>query len=266
MSASGSRASLSAPPLGNTGDVVIHARGLSRSFDRITALSDLDLMVRKGEIVGVLGSNGAGKTTLCSLLLGLINSSSGQLEIFGRSYQRSRLEIAVKTNFCSPYIGLPSKLTVEQNLLTFARLYNVPNPRARLDEIVSHLALGDLFRRETGYLSSGQRTRVAMAKALLNHPELLVLDEPTAALDPETAHWMRDVLRSYARDHDATLVMTSHNMPEVELLCSRVILLARGRVVADCTPGEMKTAHGKESLEDAFLASVRAAAQNEVLA
>jgi ABC-2 type transport system ATP-binding protein len=207
--------------------------------------------------VALLGGNGAGKTTTIAMLLGLVMPTSGEVKVFGADMSTNRGAVAHRINFQSPYVDLPMRLTVRQNLTVYAGLYGVANATERIAYIAEDLQIEPLLDRPTGKLSAGQKTRVGLAKALLNAPELLLLDEPTASLDPDTADWIRGKLKTYAQERGATLLIASHNMAEVERLADRVILLNAGRIIEDETPSRLIETYGQETLEDVFLDVVR---------
>lgn len=235
----------------------IVARGLTKRFGAVTAVDHLDFSIEPRTTVALLGGNGAGKTTTIAMLLGLIRPTAGEIRIFGTDVTRNRYAVAQRMNFQSPYVDLPQRLTVRQNLMVYAGLYGIANARERLVSVAVQLQIDALLDRPTGKLSAGQKTRVGLAKALLNAPELLLLDEPTASLDPDTADWVRQTLKNYAMARGATLLLASHNMTEVERLADRVILLREGRIVEDETPRALIAAYGRETLEDVFLDVVR---------
>jgi ABC-2 type transport system ATP-binding protein len=223
---------------------VLHAIGLTKRYDAVTALDGLDLSVNRGEIVGLLGPNGAGKTTTVNLTLGLLSPTEGRVVLFGQDLAKARSRVLKRVNFASAYAGLPRDLTIEENLRVFAHLYEVPNSRQRIAAVLDQLDLTSLASRRVWHLSAGQRMRVVLAKALLSDPELLLLDEPTASLDPETADRVRADLAGYAGE-GRTLIWTSHNLREVERYCSRVVFLNRGKVVLDGPPRELARHAGK---------------------
>jgi ABC-2 type transport system ATP-binding protein len=229
----------------------IEVRGLSKSFRGAVAVDGLDLLVRPGEVVGLLGPNGAGKTTTLMMLLGITTPDSGSVRLLGRSLPAERTEALAETNFSASYLGLPGDLRVRQYLSVFGDLYGVSPDRVR--EVVELLEVGHLLRRRGTELSSGQRTLVGLAKALLNRPRLLILDEPTASLDPEVAERVRRVLLEAHRAEGFALLVTSHNMADVERMCGRVVFLVHGRVVADGPPQEIVAHHGRDDLESTFL-------------
>lgn len=235
----------------------VTAEALTKRFGDVTAVNRLDFTIDAGSVTAILGSNGAGKTTTISMMLGLILPTSGQVRVFGADMARERHKVLHRLNFESPYIDMPMRLTVRQNLAVFGRLYGVQALATRIDELTTALRLTDLLDRPAGRLSAGQRTRVSLAKALINAPELLLLDEPTASLDPDTADWMRQWLLDFRKARGATIVLASHNMLEVERMADRVILLDRGRIVEDGAPQAIITRHDCASLEEVFLTIVR---------
>ena len=237
---------------------------LTKTFRDITALNNLSLSVAKGEIVGLLGPNGAGKTTTLQLILGLTTPTTGSIHVFGLDLQKHRRAILQRCNFSSAYIALPSNLTAWENLNIFARLYNVPNRRRKIDEMLELFEIPQVRNRVTGALSSGQLTRLNLCKSFLNDPEVLFLDEPTASLDPDIGEKVRTTLGNIQRERGVTMIYTSHNMREVELMCDRVIFLSRGNVVAEGSPTEvLKRAHS-QSLEEVFIAIARDGALKDV--
>ena len=235
----------------------IEIRNLTKRFGEVTAVDRLSFTVARGEIFGLLGPNGAGKTTTIQLLLGLTTPTSGEIRVLGMSMPAQRLAILARVNFSSAYISLPSNLTVRENLRVFAGLYGVPKPRARIDALLELFEVTETAERTTGALSSGQLTRVNLCKAFLNEPEVLFLDEPTASLDPDIAEKVRTVLRRLQRERGVTIIYTSHNMREVEVLCDRVLFIARGRSVAEGPPREVIERAQSDSLEDVFIAIAR---------
>ncbi len=232
-------------------------RDLTKRYGPITAVDGISFAIDAGTTVALLGGNGAGKTTTIAMLLGLIRPSAGEVRVFGADIAHNRYDVAQRMNFQSPYVDLPARLTVRQNLTVYAGLYGIANAGERIAGVAAQLQIEAFLDRPNGKLSAGQKTRVGLAKALLNAPELLLLDEPTASLDPDTADWVRQTLRTYAQVRNATLVIASHNMSEVERLADRVILLQAGRVVEDETPKALIAAYGRKTLEDVFLDVVR---------
>ena len=235
----------------------VTVRGLTKRYGSVTAVDRISFSIEPGSTVALLGGNGAGKTTTIAMLLGLITPSAGEVRVFGADMSRNRYDVAQRMNFQSPYVDLPARLTVKQNLTVYAGLYGVANAAERIAYVAEHLQIETLLNRLTGKLSAGQKTRVGLAKALLNAPELLLLDEPTASLDPDTADWIRHKLKDYAQSRNATLLLASHNMAEVERLADRVILLQAGRIIEDETPKALLASYGRETLEDVFLDLVR---------
>ena len=238
-------------------DAAITIRDLAKRFGDIAAVDGLSFSVAAGEIFGLLGPNGAGKTTTIQLLLGLTTPTAGEIRILGRTMPRDRLAILQRVNFSSAYISLPSNLTVRQNLRVFAGLYGVRNPGKKIDELLDLFEVADSSEKATGALSSGQLTRVNLCKALLNDPEILFLDEPTASLDPDIADKVRTALQKLQRERGVTILYTSHNMREVEVLCDRVLFLSRGRAVAQGPPRDVIARAQSASLEDVFIAIAR---------
>jgi ABC-2 type transport system ATP-binding protein len=231
----------------------IELENVSRHFGDVIAVDDVSFTVRSGSICAVLGGNGAGKTTLLSMLLGLLLPSAGRLSVLGCDMLRHRYRMLHRINFSSPYVDLPQRLTVRENLCVYARLYNVRKFRQRLVQLAGQLEISQYLDRAYGTLSAGQKTRVALAKALLNQPDVLLLDEPTASLDPETAASMRGLLQGYQQESGATILMASHNMLEVERLCDDVIMLRTGRVVDRGSPAGLLQRYGRSTLEDVFI-------------
>ena len=220
-------------------------------------MDGLSFTVARGEIFGLLGPNGAGKTTTIQLLLGLTTPTAGEIRVLGLPLIERRREILQRSNFSSAYVSLPSNLTVRENLEVFARLYGVADRRRRIDEVLELFEISDTLKRLTGALSSGQATRLNLCKAFLNDPEILFLDEPTASLDPDIAEKVRVTLQRIQRERSVTMLYTSHNMREVEILCDRVLFLSRGRSVREGTPAEVLAASHAESLEQLFIAIAR---------
>lgn len=234
-------------------DSAITVRRLGKRFDGVVAVDDVSFGVRRGATAALLGGNGAGKTTTIAMLLGLLLPSQGEIEIFGIDMIRSRYRVLPRINFSSPYVDLPRRLTVAENLRVYGLLYGVRNVSARLRELADALDIGSLLKRSYGQLSSGQKTRVTLAKALLNQPELLLLDEPTASLDPDTADWVRGYLQQYATTSGASVLLASHNMTEVERMCQHVLMLRAGRLVDQGTPQELLARYGRRNMEEVFI-------------
>jgi ABC-2 type transport system ATP-binding protein len=234
-------------------EAVIKVEGLVKRFGKVEAVAGLDFTVARGTTVALLGGNGAGKTTTISMLLGLLMPTSGTVEVLGHDMRYDRYAALPRMNFSSPYVDLPHRLTVAENLLVYALLYGVRKPRQRVRELGEDLAMGSLMKRRYGTLSAGQRTRVALAKALLNEPDVLLLDEPTASLDPDTGDWVRTYLEQYQRRTRATILLASHNMGEVERLCSDVLMMRAGRIVDRGAPAELIGRYGRRNMEEVFL-------------
>ena len=226
---------------------------LVKVYQSGTAVAGISFALPVGSITGLLGGNGAGKTTTIAMIMGLVMPTSGTVKVLGADMPRQRYHVLHRMNFESPYVEMPMRLTVRQNLTVFARLYGVDHIAKRLRELADELDLGDFLDRPTGKLSAGQKTRVALAKALLNRPEVLLLDEPTASLDPDTADWVRSHLERYRVERRATVLLASRFMAEVERLCERVIIMKRGRIEDDDTPSALLARYGRETLEEVFL-------------
>ncbi|MDR3448512.1 MAG: ABC transporter ATP-binding protein [Alphaproteobacteria bacterium] len=221
--------------------------------EQTVAVEGLDLAVAAGSTTGLLGGNGAGKSTTMGMLLGLLEPTSGSIDMLGHDLHQRRDLIAPFINFSSPYVDLPNRLTVRQNLTVYGHLYGVADIAARIDELTEQLQIGNLLDRRHGSLSAGQRTRASLAKSLLNKPRLLLLDEPTASLDPDTADWVRGLLMGYRRETGATIFMSSHNMQEVERMCDDVIMMKQGSIVAQGAPQELLASYKRDNLEEVFL-------------
>jgi ABC-2 type transport system ATP-binding protein len=217
------------------------------------AVNGISFALQPGSVTGLLGGNGAGKTTTIAMIMGLVTPTSGTARVLGTDMVRQRHRVLHRMNFESPYVDMPKRLTVRQNLRVFAMLYGVADVEARIAALASELNLSEFIDRQAGKLSAGQRTRVSLAKSLLNEPEILLLDEPTASLDPDTADWVRSRLERYRIERGATILLASHNMGEVERLCDRVIMMKRGVIVDDGTPAQLLARYGRENLEEVFL-------------
>jgi ABC-2 type transport system ATP-binding protein len=231
----------------------IHTHQLSKIFESTIAVNEITLTVEQGSITALLGGNGAGKSTTMGMLLGLLQPSAGRIEILGHDLATERDHIAPYVNFSSPYVDLPNRLTVRQNLTVYGHLYGLVHLNRRIEELTEGLQIGDLLDRRHGSLSAGQRTRASLAKSLLNRPRLLLLDEPTASLDPDTADWVRTLLMEYRTQTGATIFMSSHNMFEVERMCNDVIVMKQGGIVTRGTPTELLTRFKRETMEEVFL-------------
>jgi ABC-2 type transport system ATP-binding protein len=238
-------------------ETIVEVQHLRKEFDGTVAVADVSLTVQRGEIVGVLGANGAGKTTTIQILLGLTTPTAGVVKVFGQDLKKHRVEILQRCNFSSAYTGLPSNLKVRENLLIFSKIYGVRAYREKIDEVLELFEIKHLRDKITGHLSSGESTRVNLCKALLNDPELLMLDEPTASLDPDIADKVRKLLRRIQREKGMTMIYTSHNMRDVEEVCDRVLFLHKGRIIAEGTPQQVIEKFQQKSLEDVFIRVAR---------
>jgi ABC-2 type transport system ATP-binding protein len=235
------------------GSAAIDVAHLVKLYKATRAVDDVSFRIRRGSITGLLGGNGAGKTTTIAMIMGLVLPTSGRIQVLGHAMPEQNAEVLGRMNFESPYVDMPMRLTVRQNLTIFGRLYAVRHLRERIEQLASDLDLGDFLDRANGKLSAGQKTRVALAKALINEPDLLLLDEPTASLDPDTADWVRQHLENYRKTHNATILLASHNMLEVERLCDRVIIMKRGRIEDDDSPDQIMARYNRATLEEVFL-------------
>jgi ABC-2 type transport system ATP-binding protein len=231
----------------------IKVERLVKIYKRVTAVDGVSFEIARGSITGLLGGNGAGKTTTIAMIMGLITPTSGRVTVLGAEMPQQRYRVLQRMNFESPYVEMPMRLTIRQNLTVFGMLYGVPNLGDRIKELAEALDLKHLLDRPTGKLSAGQKTRVSLAKSLLNSPELLLLDEPTASLDPDTADWVRAHLERYCRERGATVLLASHNMAEVERLCERVIIMKEGHIEDDDAPARLLARYGRSTLEEVFL-------------
>jgi ABC-2 type transport system ATP-binding protein len=226
---------------------------VAKLYRSTVAVDGISFAVPAGSVTALLGGNGAGKTTTIAMIMGLVTPTGGEVTVLGASMPRQRYQVLHRMNFESPYVDMPKRLTVRQNLKVFAALYGVTGVDERIAELTHDLNLGEFIDRPNGKLSSGEKTRVALAKALLNRPELLLLDEPTASLDPDTADWVRARLQAYQTERGATILLASHNMSEVERLCDRVIMMKRGRIEDDDSPARLLARYGRRTLEEVFL-------------
>jgi len=244
-----------------TGSAAIEVVHLTKLYKTTRAVDDLSFRIARGSITGLLGGNGAGKTTTIAMIMGLVLPTAGHVRVLGHPMPRESAHVLGRMNFESPYVDMPMRLTVRQNLTIFGRLYAVAGLHERIAQLAADLDLNDFLDRASGKLSAGQKTRVALAKALINQPELLLLDEPTASLDPDTADWVREHLETYCKTHHATILLASHNMLEVERLCDRVIIMKRGRIVDDDTPAQIMARYNRSTLEEVFLDVARGRAR-----
>ena len=231
----------------------IQVQGLTKRYGDVTAVDGIAFSVASGGTLGLLGGNGAGKTTTIAMLLGLLIPTAGSIRILGHDMARDRFAALARMNFSSPYIALPSRLSVAENLRVYGHLYGVRGLEARIRELAVQLDLTGLLNRPSGNLSAGQKTRVALAKSLINQPDVLLLDEPTASLDPDTGDMVRSWLERYRRDSGCTVLLASHNMAEVERLCDSVLMLKQGRIVDSGSPPELLDRYGRDDLEQVFL-------------
>ncbi len=231
----------------------IRVENLTKRYTHTLAVDDISFTLAPGQTLGLLGGNGAGKTTTISLLLGLLTPTAGRIHVLGHDMARNRFPALQRMNFSSPYIALPARLTVRENLQVYGHLYSVPRLKARIGELAERFNLTALLNRAAGELSAGQKTRVALAKSLINRPELLLLDEPTASLDPDTGDYVRTVLEEYKRETGASILLASHNMAEVERLCDEVLMMKTGRIADRGAPDALIARYGREDMEQVFL-------------
>ena len=236
---------------------IIIINGLTKQFKNTLAVKNISFKINKGKIVGLLGPNGCGKSTSMGMILGLIKPSLGTVIIDGQNIEQNRTNLLEKMNFISPYIELPKKLTVEENLNVYGRLYGVKNLKHKISDLMEKLNLLDFKSRKTGELSSGQKNRVSLAKALINDPEILLLDEPTASLDPDVGDYVRGFIEDYASNKGATILLASHNMSEVERLCYEVMMMKNGEIIDKGKCDDLINKHGRKNLEEVFLKLVR---------
>jgi ABC-2 type transport system ATP-binding protein len=249
------------PATDPAGSAAIEVAHLVKLYKTTRAVDDVSFRIARGSITGLLGGNGAGKTTTIAMIMGLVLPTSGRIQVLGCSMPGQSADVLGRMNFESPYVDMPMRLTVRQNLSIFGRLYAVKNLRERIEQLAADLDLGEFLDRANGKLSAGQKTRVALAKALINQPELLLLDEPTASLDPDTADWIRQRLETYRKTQGATILLASHNMLEVERLCDRVIIMKRGRIEDDDSPDKIMARYNRATLEEVFLDVARGRVQ-----
>lgn len=231
----------------------IEVSSLIKNFGKTKAVDNISFNVELGSITALLGGNGAGKTTIISILMGLLVPTSGSIRILGNDIAKNRYSILPQVNFSSPYVDLPNRLTVEENLNVYANLYSIEDVKSQICSLSETLNIKNLLKRKTGHLSAGQKTRVALAKALINDPQLLFLDEPTASLDPDTADWVRGYLKDYALDKGATILLASHHMGEVERLSDSVFMLQAGKIVDEGAPKTLIKKYGRSNMEEVFL-------------
>ena len=232
---------------------LVEVKNLKKNYGAKKAVRDISFNIKENEILGLLGPNGSGKTTTIGMLLGLLKPSYGEILIDGKKIEENRIETLQKINFISPYIELPKKLTVRQNLIVYCKLYNVISIKKRIEYLVEKLRLNDLLNNVTGELSSGQKNRVSLAKALINNPTVLFLDEPTASLDPEVGDYVRGFLENYKKENKISILLASHNMNEVTRLCKTVLMMKEGIIIDKGDPEELIKKHGRKNLEEVFL-------------
>lgn len=239
--------------MNNLSSDVVSVSGLVKKFDDVHAVNGIDFAVPQGSVTALLGGNGAGKTTTLSMLLGLLLPDAGSITVLGENMLTNRHQVLPKMNFSSPYVDLPARLTVRENLTVYANLYGLDQISKRIAALADDLEISSLMARRTGSLSAGQKTRVALAKALLNDPILLLLDEPTASLDPDTGDWVRSYLEAYKDKTGATILLASHNMAEVERLCDHVLMMKAGQIEDEGSPRDLIERYGRQNLEEVFL-------------
>jgi ABC-2 type transport system ATP-binding protein len=230
---------------------------LSKIYNGVEVVKSISFAIKRNEIIGLLGPNGCGKTTTIGMILGLLKPSSGKVLIDNQDIEKNRVDILKKINFISPYIELPKKLTVKQNLFVYGKLYNVENLDDKIDYLTEKLRLNEILNCITGELSSGQKNRVSLAKAIINDPILLLLDEPTASLDPETGDFVREFLEDFQKEKESSILLASHNMSEVERLCTSVMMMKNGSIIDSGKPEELILKHGRKNLEEVFLKLTR---------
>ena len=235
----------------------IEIKNLSKSYGSKLAVNGISFSIKENEIIGLLGPNGCGKTTTIGMMLGLLKPSNGEIKINGKKIEKNRIDILKNINFISPYIELPKKLTVKQNLIVYGKLYDIENLSKRIEYLTNKLKLENLLNRITGELSSGQKNRIALAKALINSPKVLLLDEPTASLDPEIGDYVRTFLEDYISENNVSILLASHNMNEVTRLCSSILMMKNGEIIDSGKPSDLIEKHGRENLEEVFLKLVR---------
>ncbi len=238
-------------------EVVIEVKDLNKKYQNTFAVKNINLNINKGSIIGLLGPNGCGKSTTIGMLLGLIKPTSGVVMINNQNIENDRSKLLQKMNFISPYIELPKKLTIEENLKVYGRMYGVKNLKNKIEEMMETLNLTEFKKRKTGELSSGQKNRVSLAKALINDPEIILLDEPTASLDPDVGDYVRGIIEKFSYNNAKTILIASHNMNEVERLCDEVLMMKNGEIIDKGKSKDLISKHGRKNLEEVFLKIVR---------
>ncbi len=236
---------------------LVEVKNLKKNYGLKEAVKGISFKIKDNEILGLLGPNGSGKTTTIGMMLGLLKPSNGEIIIDGQTIENNRIEILKKINFISPYIELPKKLTVKQNLIVYGKLYSVTDIKKRIEYLSEKLRLSDLLNKITGELSSGQKNRVSLAKALINKPKVLLLDEPTASLDPEIGDFVRTFLENYKKEKKISILLASHNMNEVTRLCKSILMMKDGMIIDTGSPQELISKHGRKNLEEVFLKLTR---------
>ena len=231
--------------------------GLSKIYNKKEAVKNISFKVNKNEIIGILGPNGCGKTTTIGMILGLLKPTKGRVLINGIEIEKNRVDLLNNLNFISPYIELPKKLTVKQNLIVYGKLYDVKNLKSKIEYLSEKLRLDEIINKITGELSSGQKNRVSLAKSIINDPMVLLLDEPTASLDPETGDFVRSFLENYQKEKGPSILLASHNMSEVERLCSSVLMMNNGTIIDEGSPKKLINKHGRKNMEEVFLKLTR---------
>ena len=237
----------------------IKIKNLHKNYKRFEAVKNLNFEIKKGSITGLLGPNGCGKTTTIGMILGLIRPTKGEVLINNKDIEieKNRISVLEKMNFISPYVELPKKLSVKENLIVYGKMYEVKNLQNRINTLCNDLNLKEFLNKKTGELSSGQKNRVSLAKSLINNPEILLLDEPTASLDPDTGDYVRSYIENYAKKNNTTILLASHNMSEVERLCENIMMMKQGKIIDEGTCEELIFKHGRVNLEETFLKLVR---------
>ena len=234
-------------------NTLVSVNNLSKNFSSFEAVKKISFSINGSEILGLLGPNGCGKTTTIGMMLGLLKPTSGEVVINGLNVEKNRINLLKKMNFISPYIELPKKLTVKENLMVYCKLYSVKDIKNRIDYLTETLRLGEFIDKKTGELSSGQKNRVSLAKAVVNDPDILLLDEPTASLDPETGDFVRTFIEKISSEKKMSILLASHNMDEVKRLCKSILMMKDGKIIDRGTPSEIINKHGKKNLEEVFL-------------
>jgi len=234
-------------------NTLVSVNNLSKTFSSFKAVKEISFSINENEILGLLGPNGCGKTTTIGMMLGLLKPTSGEVIINGLNVEKNRINLLKKMNFISPYIELPKKLTVKENLMVYGKLYSVDGINNRIDYLTETLRLGEFINKKTGELSSGQKNRVSLAKAVVNDPDILLLDEPTASLDPETGDFVRTFIEKISSEKKMSILLASHNMNEVKRLCKSILMMKDGKIIDRGTPSEIINKHGKKNLEEVFL-------------